>query len=200
MNRKIKIILICAAALILNLLSVFVFRIVLHLPLFMDTIFTVAVTFWCGLVPGLAVSVVFNLLYPFVIHFLLGNELVLSPMLYAFCGAGIILTTWAIGHNKENFKISVSITALYLALISILSSLCTTFIGSIFDTLRWQDSDFSLFLRPFAEAFADQRFSLWVSCILAQIPISITDRTITTFAGYGVYKICAHFLGDDFTK
>jgi len=54
--RPVTVVLICALAVAANLLAMLV-RHWLWLPLFMDTIFTVAVTFALGLVPGLVVAV-----------------------------------------------------------------------------------------------------------------------------------------------
>lgn len=156
----------------------------------MDTIFTVAVVFLCGLVPALCVSVAYNILNPFFIWLVVGLDFVPAQMIYTICGIGIVVITWAIGRRKENFKISVAITALYLLLISLSTSFYTVFVGGTIDFFNWKNSDLSAFLKPFVRAFVNQKFNLFVSCILAQIPISITDRIINTFAGFGVYKIC----------
>nr|WP_318707801.1 hypothetical protein [uncultured Treponema sp.] len=49
-------------------------------------------------------------------------------------------------------------------------------------------------IKSFTESFVNHHFSLLVSCILAQIPISFADRLIATFAGYGVYRLCERFI------
>lgn len=200
MSRKVKIPLICFLALILNFVSVYLFRFILRTPLFMDTIFTVAVVFLCGLLPALCVSVAYNILNPFFIKFVVGQDFVPEQMIYVVCGIGIVIITWAIARNKENFKVSVTMTSLYLLLISFSTSFYTTFVGGAIDFFNWRNSDLSAFLKPFVRAFVNQKFNLFVSCILAQIPISITDRIINTFAGFGVYKICVRFFGEEFTK
>ena len=61
-KRVFKLIVLCTLADVLNIVSAFIFYDVLHIPLFMDTIFTVAITFYYGLAPGLVVAVLYNVL------------------------------------------------------------------------------------------------------------------------------------------
>lgn len=197
MPQKLRTLLICVCALILNFASVYLFRFVLKTPLFMDTSFTVAVVFLCGLVPALCVSVAYNILNPFFIRFVVGLDFVPAQMIYVVCGIGIVIITWLVACKKENFKISITITALYLLLISLSTSFYTVFVGGAIDFFNWRNSDLAAFLKPFVKAFVNQKFNLFVSCILAQIPISITDRIINTFAGFGVYKICDKIFQND---
>lgn len=189
MPQKLKTPLICVCALILNFVSVYLFQFVLGTPLFMDTIFTVAVVFLYGLVPALCVSVAYNILNPVFIRFVVGLDFVPAQMIYVFCGIGIVIITWAVARKKENFRISVAITSLYLLLISLSTSFYTVFVGGTIDFFNWKNSSLTEFLKPFVRAFINQKFNLYISCILAQIPISITDRIINTFAGFCVYKI-----------
>ena len=76
MNRKTKIALFCICSLILNSVFTFFFFDFLNIPLFMDTIFTVAIVFYFGLVPGLIVGITFNFIDP-VINYVLNG--VFSP-------------------------------------------------------------------------------------------------------------------------
>ena len=50
-------------------------------------------------------------------------------------------------------------------------------------------------IKKFADGFMRQNFGLYFSCIVAQIPVSFTDRLITTFAGFGVYRLMQRTLG-----
>ena len=197
MKHKWKIALFCIVSIFLNLGTSFLFFDVLKIPLFLDTIFTVAIVFYLGLVPGLIVGILFNFIDAGFNYFILG---IVSPtnVFFALCGAAIVLVTWLFARKKEEFQISVPITLLYLLLISVLSSFVTIFIGGIIDFLRFtylEIPDSMAPIKQFTESFVSQRFSLFAACILGQIPISITDRLITTFAGYGVYKQYARFFG-----
>lgn len=197
MKRKLKIALLCFCALFFNWLFSFICYDKLKIPLFFDTIFTVAIVFYLGLIPGLLVAALYNLLDPLLIFCING---IFSPtnMLFSICGIGIVLVTWAFARNKEEFQISIPITLLYLCLIAFLSCVVSVFFGGIIDYLRFSYLEIPDSMAPiknFTESFMSQRFSLFASCILAQIPISFTDRLITTFAGYGVHILLKRFLG-----
>jgi len=197
MKRRCKIGLFCFVSIFLNLGVSLLFFDVLHIPLFLDTIFTVAIVFYLGLVPGLIVGVLFNIIDTLFNYLARG---IVSPtnIFFSLCGAAIALVTWAFARKKDEFQISIPVTILYLLLIALLSSSASIFIGGIIDFVRFSYFDIPDSMAPikqFTESFVSQRFSLFASCILAQIPISITDRLITTFAGYGVYKLYEKFLG-----
>ena len=197
MKRRCKIALFCIASIILNLGFSLLFFDVLHIPLFFDTIFTVAIVFYLGLVPGLIVGFLFNFVDTAFNYLVRG---IVSPtnIFFSLCGVAIVLVTWAFARKKDEFQISIPVTILYLLLIALLSSSASIFIGGIIDFVRFSYFDIPDSMAPikqFTESFVSQRFSLFASCILAQIPISITDRLITTFAGYGVYKLYEKFLG-----
>ena len=197
MNRKCKISIICAAAIILNILTTTLFHDLLKIPLFFDTVFTVAVVFYLGLIPGLVVGILFNIVET-LSNFLIRGIYSPTNALFAICGAGIVFSTWFFARKKDEFKLSISITILYLLLIALISSFVTIFIGGTIDFLRYmyfEIPDSMAPIRKFTEGFISQRFNLFASCILGQIPISITDRLITTFAGFGVHKLCVRLLG-----
>ena len=197
MNRKLKIGLFCFASIFLNLGTTLLFFDVLDVPLFLDTIFTVAIVFYLGLLPGLITGILFNFVDT-IFNYLVRGIASPTNILFAICGAAIVLVTWAFARRKEEFQLSLPITILYLLLIALLSSFATIFIGGIIDFVRFtylEIPDSMAPIKKFTESFVSQKFSLFASCILAQIPISITDRLITTFAGYGVYKLCMRFLG-----
>ena len=189
--RKIKLVVICVLAIALNFFSVFIFYDTLKLPLFMDTIFTLAVLFYAGLLPALIVQISYNIINSFVWMFITGSFDVFMLM-YTICGILIVVSSWLVARHKKNFEISPLITILYLLLIAMLSSACSVISGGIIDYFHLRCSNIPDMISPikkFTDAFVRQRFSLFVSCILAQVPVSFADRLITTFAGWGVYKI-----------
>ena len=197
MKRKCKIVLFCFISIFLNLgLSLLMFD-ALHIPLFFDTVFTVAIVFYLGLVPGLIVGILFNIVDT-LFNFLVRGIYSPTNMCFALCGAAIAFVTWLFARKKDEFQISIPITILYLILISLLSSSATVLIGGIIDFVRFTYFDIPDSMAPikqFTNGFISQKFNLFASCILAQIPISITDRLISTFMGYGVYKLYEKFLG-----
>ena len=199
MRYKAKTVLFCIVAEALNFITAYIFFDMLRVPLFLDTIFTVAVTFYCGLVPGLVVAVFYNVLATLTLV-IRGFSFEPYTMLFGISGALIVFVTWLFAHRKEEFRISNAITALYLVLISMLSSFASIISSGIIDYVRFSAVDLPARLSPikkFTDSFVDQNFSLLAACFLGQIPISITDRFVTTFAGFGVYRLMVRFFGEE---
>ena len=168
----------------------------LSIPLFFDTIFTVVVVFYCGLVPALCVSIVYNLINSLL---WICHEGVSDPFIffYTICGILIVITTWYFARQKSEFRISASVTILYLLLITMISSFCSIVSSGFIDYFHYIYFDVPDMMNPiktFTESFVHHRFSLLSSCILAQIPISFADRLIATFCGYGIYRFCERFI------
>ena len=108
-----------------------------------------------------------------------------------------MISTWLIARCKSEFKISLTVTLLYLVLIALISSFCTIVAGGIIDFFHYKYYEIPDMMNPikrFTESFVRQRLSLLASCILAQIPISFLDRLLATFAGFGIYILCDRFL------
>lgn len=194
--RAIKLTVICVLALALNFLSVFVFYETLRLPLFMDTIFTLAVLFYAGLLPALFVQISYNIINSLIWMFKTGSFDVFM-MMYTICGILIVVSSWIVARHKEEFEISPFVTLLYLVLIAMISSACSVLAGGIIDYFHIKCRNIPDMMNPikkFTDAFLRQRFSLFLSCILAQVPVSFADRLIATIAGWGIYKIMKRTL------
>lgn len=192
MNTKAKVF-ISILAILLNYLTAGVFYNLLKLPLFFDTIWTVVVVFWIGLVPGICVAVGYNLLNYAVWILKDGSQNFI--FLYAICGILIVFSTWIFARKKEDFQFSRLVTFLYLFLITLVSVFCTIVAGGLIDYFLYfhQVSNANLEemnpIKEFTDAFLLQKFSLLSSCILAQIPVSFVDRFIATFFGFGIYRL-----------
>ncbi|MBR1403516.1 MAG: hypothetical protein IJ558_05010 [Treponema sp.] len=198
-RRVFKLVVVCVLADVLNVMTSYFFYDLLHIPLFMDTIFTVAITFYYGLIPGVVVGLLYNALTVFV-RILRGISPEPVNMLFGICGALIALITWIFARRKAEFKISLPITCLYLVLIAMLTSFVTIFTSGIIDFIRYtyfQSPAIVAPIREFTASFVHQKFSLLASCILGQIPISFTDRLITTFLGYGVFRLMVKAFGEE---
>ncbi|MCQ2610864.1 MAG: hypothetical protein MJ169_03865 [Treponema sp.] len=155
-----------------------------------------AVVFYLGLIPALCVSIGYNVINSLLWIYKTGY---IDPfiLIYGICGILIVFSTWIIARNKEEFKITVPITLLYLVLIALASSMCSIISGGIIDFFHYKYFEITDMMNPikkFTEGFIHQHFSLLASCILAQIPVSFLDRLIATFSGYGIYKICEKFI------
>lgn len=121
-SKLLRITILCLAAEVLNFACVLLFRDLLHVPLFADTVCTVAITFLAGLIPGLVVAVLFNILRTLQLALVSGGDLYPWDMLYALCGLAIVFCTWAFAKKKENFQIRGIVPILYLVLIALLSA------------------------------------------------------------------------------
>lgn len=194
-----KIVLVCIVAGAGNFVTAYIFIDTLQFPLFMDTIFTVAVVFYCGLIPALTVAVTYNILEAFTLT-IRGFPFEPYVMLFGISGALIVLATWFFARKKEEFKINLPITLLYLVLIAVISSFCSIISSGIVDYIRYTMVNLPDRMAPiknFTDSFVNQHFSLFTSCILAQIPVSLTDRLLTTFLGYGLYKMMVQLFGEE---
>ncbi len=170
--------------------------------IFLDTVFTVAITFYCGLVPGLVVAATYNPIMTVLRSLLAGGTGTASggifyyDFLYALCGIFIVIVTWAFSRNKKEFYFSKSVTLLYLLIIAFLSAFISSFAASALDAfvrpLFKTHSDFSA-VDYFALAFQKMKFNAFLSYLLPRIPITILDRLISTFAGFGIYRLAEKF-------
>ena len=201
-KRALLILIFCPVAIFLNILMAFIFFDMLKLPLFLDTVFSVAITFYLGLIPGLIVAVGYNIVNALTLIFRGFPFDPFSPF-FGICGAIIVLVTWFLSRKKEVFAISSGVTIIHLVFIALISSFFAIISSGIIDYVRFSMTDIPDRMAPvkeFTDSFLRQNFSLLASCILGQIPVSFTDRLITTFLGFGVYKLMLKFLGNPNSK
>ncbi len=187
------ILLACALAEALNLFGIVVFFYKLHIPLFLDTIGTVAVTFYAGLLPGLTVALLHNIVWTLIQSLVTGSAIYPWEMLYSLCGMTIAFITWFFSRKKSNFSFSFAVTALYIVLIAIVSAFASSLLGGFIEFVNrilFNGLAYKSATEHFVSAFLGQHFGIFVSCVLARIPMTMFDRIVCTFAGYAVYKIC----------
>lgn len=191
MKRFLKTTLLCFLALTLNIALSFLSSF-LHISLFLDSIFTVALIFYSGLVPSLVVATLYNPLITLIRCAIYGTEIFYYDFLYALCGILIVLITWALSRNKKEFYFSRTVTILYLFIIVFASSFASSFTASILDTyirpLFEKTSGFSA-LDKFSLAFRQLKFNTFLSYLLPRIPITVLDRLVCTFLGFGIYRL-----------
>jgi hypothetical protein len=199
------------AGALLNVGTMFLFQDVLRLPLFMDTMFTAAFTFFGGLPCGIATAVISHL----VINPLLSTDL--PNYLYIFCSIAVALITAlfmrlfpaecsaGLGYRsgaefggparfgrlsmppREDSGIFDRITVLFvLSLvmcvgISLLGGLISTVIETFFIPRNTYDADIFIFRKMLVR----KGLPLLVVEVLCRIPVNILDRLISVFGGYG---------------
>ncbi len=179
------------AALILNTALAYVVA-KLKLVVFLDTIFTVALTFYAGLIPALIVAILYNPLMTLIFCLENGIPFFWYDNLYNLCGVVIVLITWAFSRNKKEFLSGRIITILYLVLISFSSAMASCFTASFLDTfirpLFGQISGFGV-TDSFSYSFQSRNVGAFLSYLLPRIPITVLDRIICTFTGFGISQL-----------
>ena len=184
-------IILCVLALLANLALAYFFGDVLHVPLFLDTIGTVTVVFYAGLVPGLIVGGLYNVLR-FVLMVIVGNPPYPWDMMYALCGLAIVLCTWAFIYKNKNLRRGALLTVLYLLLIVLVSAFVSSLIGAGIETAQriiFNNQIYSSPVKHFVQAFLEGNIGLFLACFITRIPVTVLDRFICTFAGWGLHLI-----------
>lgn len=197
LNTSFKYLLICIIGELLNLAGAHALLLLnsTRIPLFLDTIGTVAVTFYAGLIPGIIVALLFNIIRTLQVAVLNGTQVYPWEMLYMLCGAAIAAVTWAFARKRENFRISKTITFLYLLLIAFVSAFASSVVGGLVETVNrilFGGVQNKSLTEYFVRAFMGENLGLFVSCVIARIPMTVMDRVICTFAGYVLYRIAKH--------
>ena len=188
MNPKVKsylsIYLTALVAGVLDFAVATLFQTVLHVPLFFDTTFLMAVLFLYGPLPALFSYVINVICGCLKLVILYGkNDYV---YLFTLSALTIILVTWLFVRKKENLKKGVNITFLYILSAAVCAALACSVVSGIISYFT-----FSLNVEsgPFDKiifAFSGDQMGVLASCIVGRIPITILDRIITTFAGFGI--------------
>ena len=188
MNSNIKkyliIYLVAFVAGILDFATATFFQDLLHVPLFFDTIFLMAVLFLYGPLPALFSYVVNVCCGCLKLVILYGkNDYV---YLFTLSAVTIILVSWLFIRKKENLQKGVNITFLYILSAAVCAALACSVVSGIISYFT-----FSLNVEsgPFDKiifAFSGDQMGVLASCIVGRIPITILDRIIATFAGFGI--------------
>jgi len=176
--------LLCVAAAVLNLLSAFLVFDTLRVPLFVDTVFTVAVLFHAGLIPGLAVVLLnwvfwamINSVSPFVIV-----SVVEVILIWRLRPVG---TPWPGFRSKRAFDETVSVCAT-LTLLYIATSVSASVLGGLIDYVFLRMEDYKPFGpgHVFGSGFYGGEIHPLAIGILSRFPINIIDRFIVVFGGF----------------
>lgn len=188
-KHYITIYLVAFVAGILDFATDTLFQTVLHVPLFLDMTFAMAVLFAYGILPAIMTYVVNVICGCLKLVFLYGkNDYV---YLFTLSALTIILITWAFVRKKENLKKGVNLTFFYILSAALCAGLACSVVSGIISyftyTLVMEAGPFDKIIF----AFSGDQMGVLASCIVGRIPITILDRIITTFAGFGIYHVIA---------
>ena len=167
---------------------------VLHAPLFFDMTFAMAVLFAYGVFPAILTYVVNVICGCLKLVILYGkNDYI---YLFTLSALTIILITWLFVRKKENLKKGVNFVFIYILLAAVCAALACSVVSGIISYFT-----FSLVMEagPFDKfifAFSGDQMGVLASCIVGRIPITILDRVITTFAGFGIFLLYSSYSYD----
>jgi hypothetical protein len=192
-----KLILICPLSVLGNVLLGALVSGVVKAPLYLDTVFTIAVTFSFGLLPGLVTGVALyplqNTLYNFLLNTpaTVGNVFVLCALseilaVHFFC---IKTRAQQSSFFKEPSLPSFITMAPPLMVLIALDCILVSFIGGVIDFILNRLLSVPRGFYPediFKLGLIRNNMPLLAAAILSRIPINIVDRFIAVFGGYGI--------------
>ena len=187
-----KIFLVVVVAGVLDFLTETLFQEVLHAPFFFDMIFAMAVLFVYGPVASMFVYVVNVTIVCIKMKITYGS--MDFVYLYSLSAFAIILITWLFVRKKDNLKKSVNFTFLYILTASVCAALCCCIVSGLINFFAYNMNARSLDVEKIIFAFTGEQLGVLASSILGRIPITVLDRIITTFAGFGLSILYTKFL------
>jgi len=178
----------CVIAAALNrFLSLFaVFE--LKIPLFIDTIFTAAVTFTTGLIPGLVTA---------LLTWVLGFVGTYEPSPFLICSIAEVFLVWLLKPsiqlklkrtiNDRTFAENISVLA-RLMLLYIAASITVSVLGGIVDYVYFTVlPHFKAHISAediYKAGLLESRYPILIMNILSRLPVNLVDRFIVIFGGY----------------
>jgi hypothetical protein len=195
-----KIIILCAVCAFCNAALSYLLNTLLKVPLYADTIFTVAMCFTAGLLAGILTGAVLSpLAFLVVCKYLLGLPFEISWVrnIFTICVlAEIALVCFfhaRIKHREEIFLQKPSLNsftgvATHLLVLAAIDCIVVSICGGTIDFILNKLSA-PLTYSPedtFELGLLRNNIPLFATAILSRIPINIVDRLIAVFGGYGI--------------
>jgi len=189
---KLPLVGLCILAVFMDILLNAVVRSFLEVPLFLDTVFTAAIAFAFGLVPGIFVAVlgyVITCIYYGRFHFF-----VLCTIAEVLLICALKPATPAIPYFALRERITATYTGLAarLIILYIVCAITVSVLGGIIDyATGWLLGIHLYYFSPedtFRPALVVADLPLVVENILARIPVNIVDRFIVIFGGYFISR------------
>lgn len=175
-----------------DFLVAYFFQDVLKSPFFFDTIFMIAALFLFGPIASLIEYILFISFTCIKLKILYGKTDFV--FLYTLSAFTIILVTWLFIRKKENLNKGLNLTFLYILTASVVAGLsCSVvsgFINYYFANCLFQiDWNFNKLIFAF-----DEYMNFPTAAIIGRIPVTILDRVITTFSGFGISKLYSRII------
>jgi hypothetical protein len=203
-----KILVLCVVSALGNIFICNFFTDFVRVPLYLDTVLTIAVCFSIGLLPGLLTgALLYPLLSPFILKYIMGiqYEVVLISNLFIICTiAEILLVCFFLKKiktrheaflRKPTIHSFMGIAPLLLTLAA-LACIVVSITGGIIDfALTMSNAPRAFFPEDtFKLGLLRNNMPLLASAILSRIPINIVDRFFVMFGGFGISLVYRRFL------
>ena len=202
-----KIIILCAVSGILNATISYFVNGLGHIPLYLDTLFTVAMCFSAGLLPGIFTALLLPLLTTFKYTYLLGLPAETAWWIYlfvlcVFCEVVLvfsfrkrIMPLDAAFRKTSSLYAFIGLAPLLLVIVA-LDCLVVSVSGGIIDfVLTLLSSPKAFFPEDtFKLGLLRNNVPVLASAVLSRIPINIVDRFIVIFGGYAVSLLYRKWL------
>ena len=163
-----------------NHLAIFV----LHVPLFLDTIGTVALTFLFGWIPGLVCAFATTLL-----DSIIGCYFLQLPTLYVICSFFAVFISYKFKRFIFNSEINF-VRICYLFILAMIMCVVISILGGIIDSLCVTYSKYKSTYPVASDFFKPNFIKLGLSQlgtnIVSRFPINIIDRLLTCYISYGL--------------
>jgi hypothetical protein len=187
-KRFLKLGVLCVLAALLNILLNYIFMVLLGFPLFMDNVFTAAIAFSAGLLPGVAVAVLtwlFPCLYYKVFQFFFICSITEVLLICALKPAAPSVPDFA---SKDKIIAIYTGIAVKLLLLYIICALTISILGGVIDYLQilFMEGHEQLYSveHAFKLGLVMNNFPVLAVCILSRIPVNLVDRFIVIVGGY----------------
>lgn len=174
-----------------NHLAIFI----LHVPLFLDTVGTVTLTFFCGWIPGLVCAFATTLL-----DSITGGYFLQLPTLYVICSFFAVFISYKFKRNIFNTDMII-VRICYLFILAMIMCVVISILGGIIDSICITYSNYKSTYPVASDFFKPNFIKLGLSQlgtnIVSRFPINIVDRLLTCFISYGLSLLFSLLVKQD---
>lgn len=175
-----------------DFLVAYFFQDVLKSPFFFDTIFMIAALFLFGPIASLIEYILFISFTCIKLKILYGKTDFV--FLYTLSAFTIILVTWLFIRKKENLNKGLNLTFLYILTASVVAGLSCSVVSGFVNyyfanclfQIKW---NFNKVIFAF-----DKYMNFPTVTIIGRIPVTVLDRVVTTFLGFGISKLYSRII------
>jgi hypothetical protein len=206
--KTVKVLVCCVLAAVANCMLSELVGNILRLPLFLDTLFTCAVTFAVGALSGIFTAILSTAIVSIIRYHLL----IQWDFLFVLCSISEVLLIGAFRHlffrhagsavrSSGFYDEPYSFVSLGSVLLLLYITMCmaVSLLGGIIDfivTVPLHNPDSGVYPHTFFKlGLLRNRLPRLATDILSRIPVNIVDRFIVTFGGYGLGMLLRRVLG-----